>query len=124
MLPLLPGGSTTPHPQGPPPHSARQKLTPPDPPSNFKNFHRRGLCPASSIGCPRHDVSHNQDPKQTFREYFTITSHQRPSRVLKGNRIGQVVAIDQRALFAQRSLNFGGEGISFLSIPRRRNPAG
>jgi hypothetical protein len=43
---------------------------------------------------------------------------------LKGNRIGQVVAIDQRALFAQRSLNFGGEGISFLSIPRRRNPAG
>jgi hypothetical protein len=43
---------------------------------------------------------------------------------LQGNRIGQVVAIDQRALFAQRSLNFGSEGISFLSIPRRRNPAG
>jgi hypothetical protein len=33
---------------------------------------------------------------------------------LQGNRIGQVVAIDQRALFAQHSLNFGSEGISFL----------
>jgi hypothetical protein len=47
----------------------------------------------------------------------------RPSRVLQGNRIGQVVAIDQRALFAQCSLNFGNEGIGLVSIPRRRNPA-
>jgi hypothetical protein len=43
---------------------------------------------------------------------------------LQGNRIGQIVAIDQRALFAQRNLNFGIEEISFVSIPRRRNPAG
>jgi hypothetical protein len=48
----------------------------------------------------------------------------RKSRVLQGNRIGQIVAIDQRALFAQSSLNFGNEGISLVSIPRGRNPAG
>jgi hypothetical protein len=48
----------------------------------------------------------------------------RPSRVLQGDRIGQVVSIDQRTLFAQRSPNFGNQGISFVSIPRRRNPAG
>jgi hypothetical protein len=40
------------------------------------------------------------------------------------NRIGQSVAIDQRALFAQSSLNFGNEGISLVSLPRGRNSAG
>ena len=49
----------------------------------------------------------------------SINNGIRPSRVLQGNRIGQLVAIDQRALFAQRNLNFGNEGISFVSIPRR-----
>jgi hypothetical protein len=46
------------------------------------------------------------------------------SRVFQGSRIGQFVAIDQCALFAQSSLNFGNEVISFMSIPRRRNTAG